>query len=244
MTTFKAIAAAGAAITVLLAATACGGDDETVRQQIGAADDVSTIAEQAEDSQHQLGEQIAAIDEPLSDGSEQLMAAVNVIGVNALDRTADIPEPPAGKVALRFAFSYPGDPLPGDGLVIYRASSEVNSLWAMESLPAGQPVPHGDRLDEQVLFLDPGESQMVTLVYENPTSEPVGFLALPHQESPGSLGPKTWLTCFCLTFIWEAPEEGAWYRVIRVAVSPDTPAGSRIDATWTILTDPDVFPVN
>jgi hypothetical protein len=164
--------------------------------------------------------------------------------VHALDRTADIPDPPAGKVALRFSFRYVGDALPGDGVVVHEASPEVNSLWAMESLAKGQAVPAGDAFADQVLFLEPGEKRMVTLVFENPMTDDVGFIALPHQESPGELGPKTWLTCFCMAFVYEAPAEGVWYRVIEVATAPDTPAGSKIDAQWTILTDPAVFPTN
>lgn len=130
----------------------------------------------------------------------------------------------------------------GDGLVVHEASDEVNTLWTMASLAPGEAVPAGDALGGQVLFLEPGEKRMVTLVFENPTTDDVGFIALPHQESPGELGTKTWLTCFCMAFVYQAPAGGVWYRVIEVATAPDTPVGSKIDATWTVETDASVFP--
>jgi hypothetical protein len=213
---FPTLAVATFVAVAALGVACSGGDSDETQQQIATAGDLASKVE---------GFEAAA-------------------GVHVLDRTADIPDPPAGTVALRFSFRYPGDSLPGDGVLVHEASPEVNSLWAMESLPKGQAVPAGDAIADQVLFLEPGESRMVTVVFENPTTEDVGFIALPHQDSPGSLATKTWLTCFCLTFIYEAPAEGAWYRVIRVAVSPDTPAGSKIDAQWTIVTDPAVFPTS
>lgn len=203
------------AVSLLMLVAACGE---------GESDQTESHIQTAEDVAQRLGD-------------FQATAGVHVLG-----RTADIPDPPPGMVALRFGFYYPSGALPGDGLVVYEASSEVNSLWAMESLAKGQPVPAGDVLADQVVFMEPGEKRTVTLVFRNPTTEDVGFIALPHQESPGELGPKTWLTCFCMAFVWEAPAEGAWYRVIEVATAPDTPVGSKIDATWMVETNSAVFP--
>ena len=163
--------------------------------------------------------------------------------VNLLaDRIGDVPDPPQGKVAMRLSVIYLSKPLPGAGIVFHESSAEVDSLWAMESLPKGEPVPMGQRIEENVIFLKPGEDRMITVAYRNPTSSDLGFMVMPHRESPAGLAPDTWLTCLCMAFVYQAPAEGAWYRVVRLEVSPSMSPGSKVDVLWTILTDPAVFP--
>jgi hypothetical protein len=157
------------------------------------------------------------------------------------NRTGDIPEPPAGKIALRLSTAYAPNKLPGTGLEFRIPDPEVDSLWAMESLEAGEEIPAGELLEGGVIFLEPGETRMVTVVYDNPSDEMVSFVALPHQDSPSYLAYFAKLTCFCLSFVYEAPKGGSWYRVIMVGTNPATPAGSKIDAVFTILTNPDEF---
>ncbi len=159
------------------------------------------------------------------------------------DRTADIPEPPPGKVALRLSLAYMPQPLVGAGVEFYEPSPEVDSLWAMESLPKGESLPVGQRITNDIVFLAPGEERMVTVAFRNPRSADVEFMVMPHRESPASLAPQTWLTCFCMAFVYRAPAEGSWYRVLRLKVSPNMPPGSKVDALWTILTDPADFPM-
>lgn len=173
---------------------------------------------------------------------KQIANFIAAAGLHALDRTADIPAPPAGKIALRLGFQYLPQPLPGQGILAYEPASEVRSLWAMESLATGQSVPRGGAIKASTLFLAPGESRMVTLAYENPTARDVGFVVLPHQESLGSLAPMVWPTCLCMSYVYRAPAQGAWYRVIRLTASPDMPPGSKVDLVWITLTDPAVFP--
>ena len=235
-----------AGVGLLLAAlTACGGGSaEDTRQQIAAADSLGQQVDQAHETVDAAAQRVSSLRAGLSAAEDHVAQFVDASSVALLDRTQDIADPPSGKVALRFAFVYPQGPLPGDGLQIHETIPEVSTVWAMESLPKGEAVPVGDSLADATLFLEPGETTAVTLVYNNPTSQEVGWLALPHQETPGSMQTNTWLTCFCLSFIWSAPAEGSWYRVIGVRISPDTPPGSKIDATWTILTDPTVFPTS
>ncbi len=159
------------------------------------------------------------------------------------DRTADIPEPPPGKMALRLSLAYAPEPLPGAGVEFYEPSPEVDSLWAMESLPKGESLPVGQRITGDVVFLAPGEERMVTVAFRNPTAADVEFMVMPHRESPASLAPQTWLTCLCMAFVYRAPAEGSWYRVLRVKVSPNMAPGSKVDALWTILADPADFPM-
>ncbi len=179
--------------------------------------------------------------EHLNSPSVSVVNDVPVV-LNAIaDRTTDIPEPPAGMVALRLSTAYAPDLLPGGGVEFHQPDPEVDSLWAMESLEAGEDIPAGAKIDNGVLFLKPGELKMVTVVYRNPTDQPVQFVTLPHQDSPSYLAQFAKLTCFCLSFVYKAPAHGAWYRVIRVGINPKTPPGSKIDAVFTILTDPNDF---
>lgn len=68
-------------------------------------------------------------------------------------------------------------------------------------------------------------------------------MAEPYQIHPVDQVPHAWLTCFCMAFVYEAPAGGSWYRVIRVTAGPDIPVGSKVDVTWTVLTNPDWFPM-
>lgn len=180
-------------------------------------------------------------DEAEPSASVEIINDIPIVTNTISNRAGDVPEPPEGMVALRLSTAYAPKRLPGEGLRFYEPDPEVNSLWAMESLEAGEEIPAGDLIEDGVLFLEPGENRMVTVVYRNVSPEAVGFVTLPHQASPNYLAYFTKLTCFCLSFVYEAPASGSWYRVIRVGINPDTPAGSKIDTVFTILTDPADF---
>ena len=158
------------------------------------------------------------------------------------DRTGDIPDPPPGKVALRLSSTYLPKPLPGAGIETYESLPHLDRLWAMQSLPRGEPFPAGQRIKDDVIVLAPGEARKVTIVYRNPSSSVVGFVVLPHLDSAFGLASHVWLTCMCMSDVYEAPPGGVWYRVISVKVSPAIPPGSKVDSLHTVLTDPAVFP--
>ena len=182
-----------------------------------------------------LGIATSAVNRPASANEEALLSLL-------ADRTGDIPDPPPGKAALRLSVTYLPVPLPGAGIEFYEPSPEASQVWTMQSLGEEQPVPVGRLIEDGVVFLSPGEARLVTVVYRNPTTSDVGFVVLPHRESPFGQAPNVWLTCLCMSHVYEAPAQGAWYRVIRVKVSPTMPPGAKVDALYTVLTDPAVFP--
>ena len=47
-----------------------------------------------------------------------------------------------------------------------------------------------------------------------------------------------------MSFVYEAPAEGAWYRVVSIAASPDILPGSNVDIVWPVLTDAAVSPAD
>ncbi len=215
---------------------------EEIGKQLEAASELSVGIAQIQGVLAQTGGQLSELEAGIGAAEDEVTGFVAGAQTHALGRTAGIADPPDGQVALRLRFTYLPANLPGDGIQAYESTDEVNSLWAMESLPAGSALPVGDLISEGTLFFEPGEEKTLTLAYANPASEDVAFLVLPHQESPGSSGAYVWPTCLCMSFAYEAPADGAWYRVIKITMSPEAPPGSKIDSMWTVLTDPSVFP--
>jgi mono/diheme cytochrome c family protein len=175
---------------------------------------------------------------------EAFSSAEGVAAVYGPDRTDTILDPPFGKVALRLNFQSANEPLPGGGLIVYTPSPDVTTLWAMESLTEGQTLPVGDALESSTLFLAPGESQLITVAYKNPTDQDVAFLVLAPTGSPGELAPMIWRVCLCgMNFPYQVPARGAWYRVIHMEAKPEFPVGAKVDVTWTILTGTAEIPI-
>ena len=228
---------------LLMATTACGGgDSEETQRQIDTASGLSSNLDQLQQEIDEKANNITALEGRFHAAQSELSAFTASAAIHALDRTATIPDPPSGKAAFRLRFEGLPEPLPGRGIQVYETTSEVNTVWAMESLEKGQPLPVGLPIEDGILFMAPGESRTVTLAYENPTAEEVGFLVMPHQESPWSLANHFWPTCLCMSFTYKSPPEGSWYRVIRITAGPDMPPGSKVDSVWPVLTDPSVFP--
>jgi cytochrome c oxidase subunit 2 len=150
-----------------------------------------------------------------------------------------IPDPPPGAVALRLSFEYKSNLQLGLGIQVHEPSPEIDTLWATESLPKGIALPVGPAIVDRTIFLKPGESRMVALVYRNPTGQEVSFLVLPHKDAPESLAPHVELKCLCFPTYnqvpYKVPAEGSWYRVIKVAVGSDMPAGSKMDSLYNVF---------
>ncbi len=234
----------GLSITLLVAVgLACGqGPAEESQQQIATVFQLSQSADRVRNSMQETSKEFSDLEERLVNLEDSVVDFTEAAWMHTLDRTVGIPDPPTGKVAVRLRFPTLPEPLPGEGIELFETTSGVSTIWAMESLEKGQPLPIGPSIEEGALFLAPGQSKMVTVAYTNPTSQEVGFLVLPHQESPGNLARHFWPTCLCMSMTYKAPAEGSWYRVIRVAVGPDIPPGSKVDSIWPVLTDPSVFP--
>ena len=154
-------------------------------------------------------------------------------------QTAGIPEPPPGTVALRLSFEYESKLQLGLGIRVHEPTHEIDTLWATESLAKGLALPVGAAIVDRTVFMKPGESRMVALAYRNPTGQDVSFLVLPHEDAPETLGPHVELQCLCFPTYnqvpYTVPAEGSWYKVIKVSVASDMPAGSRMDSLYKVL---------
>jgi len=152
-----------------------------------------------------------------------------------------LPNPPSGQVALKLDWVFYPRPIPGT-IRVHEPLGKAKTLWASESLKQGQPAPVKGEYKNSIVFVKPGERVTVTLVYRNPTSRPVNFYVVPHQVVPTSKATDAWLTCLCMSLIYGAPPQGAWYRTINVGVSPETKPGTKLVAVHTVITDPAMFP--
>lgn len=227
------------AVLVLVVAACSSGP--SADQLDAAARLADTVGKLDSSLDHTAGE-LDALEGGLDSTETALEGFVSSGEAHAIDRTAGIPDPPDGQVAVRLSFAYLPEALPGAGVQAFEPVPEVSTVWAMESLDAGQDLPVGESVADQTIFLTPGESQTVTLAYENPTEGEVSFMAVPHQDSPGSLNGMIWPQCLCFSFAYTAPAGGSWYRVIELTASPDIAPGSKVDILWTLLTDETVFP--
>lgn len=152
-----------------------------------------------------------------------------------------VPNPPAGRVAIKLDWVFYPRPIPG-AIRAYEPIGKAKNIWASETLGKGQPVPVGKEFKDSIIFVEPGKPIFVTLVYKNPTNADVKFYVVPHQVVPTSRASDTWLTCLCMSLIYGAPAGGAWYRTIGVGVSPETKPGTKVVAVHTVITDPALFP--
>lgn len=156
---------------------------------------------------------------------------------------ADLPEPPEGQITVQLRIRYHGDSLPGGGIRFFEPVPETDGLFAMESLPAGQPVPKGELLEDGILFVTPGDRAKIELVFENPSDDVVAFEALPWFTEPESVHLALTAQCFCVAVPFSAPPGGSLYRTIYIDFGPDIPAGTKMVVTWTVVSDPTQWPL-
>ncbi len=236
----RAIKILVAVVALALIAAGCNSTSSEA-QVLATAELVEQVADLQAILDHAVGE-LPALEAAVGSAEAALGGFIDSAGVHAIDRTAGIPDPPDGQVAVRISFGYLPDQVPGSGIQVYDTLPEVSTVWAMESLAAGAALPVGEPVPLSTVFLAPGEKVRVALAYENPSDAAVSFMAVPHQDSPGALNGMIWPQCLCFSYAYEAPAGGSWYRVIELTASPDIPIGSKVDILWTMLTDSSVFP--
>lgn len=226
-----------AGLVIILAACAPASNPavgQKLDELAGAVSNLQANVETTAGSAESIEEQIAAL--------EETVAHINAnLADELLTRAGALPDPPAGKVTLQLAWSNAFGELPAP-IKTYKPAEEANILWAMDSVPAGQPVPKGEELTDGILFLEPGENVLVAVVLENPTDQNVQFIMVPHQVDPAPFQGLTWLQCGCMSILYEAPPNGAWYRVMGIGVAPEVEPGTKLIATHFIVADPNYIP--
>lgn len=177
-----------------------------------------------------------------------ITVTASTLGAALAQQTEEIPHPPAGKVAIRLNFRYYPEPLPGEGVTVWWPKPEAAGLWNECHCEKGVPLPREEPVEGRTVFLTPGDREgvLVMLVVENPTPEKLEWQALiPRTDFEASTISETraqvWPTCFCVAGVHWAPPEGSWFRVIRLRAGPKLAPGTKVDLTWTVVTDPNWF---
>lgn len=156
----------------------------------------------------------------------------------ALSTVNDLPDPPAGQITVQLRIRYQGEPLPGEGITFHETVPETDGLFTMKSLPPGEPVPMGDRIEDGIVFVTPGDTLKTELVFQNPSDTDVAFVAVPWYAEPAALHLGITNQCFCASVPWFAPAGGSWYRTIYTGFDAGMPVGSKMAIVWTVVTDP------
>jgi hypothetical protein len=147
-----------------------------------------------------------------------------------------LPDPPEGQVTVQLAFVYYQAALPGE-FEWHVPAAGSDRLWATASLPAGEEAPVGPEIRQGIAFVKPGELNLVTIVYRNPTGRPVRFHSVTPDVDPIAAAPFAYARCWCDAGTFEAPPHGTWYRTVAVGVGATTPPGAKAIVTWPVIVE-------
>lgn len=151
-------------------------------------------------------------------------------------RAIFLPDPPEGMVTVKLDFPKYLNELPGQ-IEVHAPAGASDRLWATESLPPGKRVPAGDLIDDGIVFVNPGEMGLVTLVYHNPTDEDIRIRTVAPFVDPAVATPLAYGRCWCDAPGFDVPAGGSWYRTIGVGVASVTPAGAKAVVTWPVIVE-------
>lgn len=197
---------------------------------IAAAAVLAVLAGACTDSGTSQG--VAEAGQALDDVAGRLAAVeVEASRLTASD-AAFLPDPPEGQITLQIRFTNATDGTIG----VYAPTEATGRLFAMESIPAGQPIPRGEAIKEGIVFAEPGELVPVELVYENPTDQDITFMSIAPTIDPAVAHPFAYARCFCAAIPFTAPAGGGWYRTIAVGAAPQVPPGAKVVVTWPVET--------
>ncbi len=107
-------------------------------------------------------------------------------------------------------------------------------LWETKSVASPSDAPIGERMQNTVLTLSPGQSKRFVLVVQNPSNQKLYFFAAPHVVQPPeeALGFK--FKCLCVNRAYIVGPHETWYRVVEFRLSPDF-AGQGLTVMHTII---------
>lgn len=145
-----------------------------------------------------------------------------------------LPDPPEGQVTVKLNFPKYLNELPGE-IEVHVPAGDSNRLYATASLPAGAEVPVGDLIPDGIVFLEPGTLGMITLVYRNPTNQPIRIRTVAPFTDPVAAAPLTYGRCWCDAPGFDVPPGGSWYRTIAAGTGAGTPPGAKAIVSWPVI---------
>lgn len=144
-------------------------------------------------------------------------------------KAASLPEPPAGKVTIKGAWEYRDF----HGTIQTYEAPATAKLWETKIYKAGENVPLGALVKDDVMFLEPGKPKLTVLVYRNEMPKEQVFYVIPHVADPSQRTPDLDFKCACTGERYRVPAGATWTRVIEYKVSPKVKPGEKI-YTWMV----------
>jgi len=160
---------------------------------------------------------------------DALEKAVKAMGGPAESKAAALPDPPPGRATVKVGWEYRDF---HGKIETYEAPAGAK-LWETKIYKAGERVPLGPPIKDDVLFLEPGKPKLAVIVYRNPMPKPQTFYVIPHVADPATHTADLDYKCACTGERYKVPANGAWTRVIEYKLSPKVKAGEKI-YTWMV----------
>jgi hypothetical protein len=160
---------------------------------------------------------------------EALERAVARGGSAEPSKAAALPDPPAGKVTVKATWEYRDF----HGKIQTYEAPPGAKLWETKVYKAGEKIPLGAPIEDDVLFLEPGRPKLTVIVYRNEMPKEQVFYVIPHVADPSSRTPDLDFKCACTGERYKVPAGATWARVIEYKVSPKVKSGEKL-YTWMV----------
>ena len=107
-------------------------------------------------------------------------------------------------------------------------------LWETKSVKLMNLAPIGNKIENSVLLLEPGQSKRFALVMRNETEKPLFFFAAPHVAHPveHSLGFK--FRCLCINHAFTVGPKETWYRIVEFRLANGF-VGRELSVTHSVI---------
>lgn len=160
---------------------------------------------------------------------DALERAVRAMGTAPESKAAALPDPPPGRATVKVAWEYRDF---HGKIETYEAPAGAK-LWETKIYKAGERVPLGPPVKDDLLFLEPGKPKLAVIVYRNQTPKTQTFYVIPHVADPAAHTADLDYKCACTGERYKVPPGTTWARVIEYKISPKVKAGEKI-YTWMV----------
>lgn len=177
------------------------------------------------DDLHQILDALQRIESRL----DALEKAVKTMSGAPASKATALPDPPAGKVAVKVAWEYRDF----DGKIETYEAPAGAKLWETRTYKPGEQIRLGAAVGDDLLFLEPGKPKLVVIVYRNQQPKRQTFYVIPHVADPSQHTADLDYKCACTGERYKVPASGAWARVIEYKLTPKVKPGEKI-YTWMV----------
>lgn len=160
---------------------------------------------------------------------DALEKAIRAMGTVPESKATALPDPPPGRVTVKVGWEYRDF----HGKIETYEAPVGAKLWETKIYKAGERVPLGPPVKDDLLFLEPGKPKLTVIVYRNPMEKPQTFYVIPHVADPATQTANLDYKCACTGERYKVPPGATWARVIEYKISPNVKAGEKI-YTWMV----------